>query len=188
MSDSHARRMASTHHLKGNIDTMKQTIKKKTTKKTAATRKAAKREPFTSASKAVEEIEETAGETGRIAHMLFFNLNNFPAFIRHAVFDAMESATATLNMPNPNTTPLPDLFDSKRFESIIQFRVLTLRHTLPFTTRLEKPRTVTIRARACINRRLRLSRREKCGNGFVGLAGTQDSCRIATRIVNALSG
>lgn len=104
--------------------------KTKATKKAATKGKTTKREPFTSASSAVEEIEEPAGETGRIAHVLFFTLNDFPVFIRRAIFDAMERASFTLALPNPNKTTddrtafqqMIDLFDAAAMGCIYRLR------------------------------------------------------------------
>ncbi len=82
---------------KKGIDEMKST-RKKSTKKTAQA------EPFTSASLAAEDIEEPAGEMGRIAHIFFFSSRDFPPFLRAAVEDAIARAAVKLNLPNPDET------------------------------------------------------------------------------------
>ena len=58
----------------------------------------------TSASNAAEDIEEAAGETGRIAHLLFFTYREQPAFIRDAITNALGRAAAALSLPNPDET------------------------------------------------------------------------------------
>jgi hypothetical protein len=51
-----------------------------------------------------EDIEEAAGETGRIAHLLFFTYREQPAFIRDAITNALGRAAAALSLPNPDET------------------------------------------------------------------------------------
>ncbi len=58
----------------------------------------------TSASNAAGDIEEAAGETGRIAHLLFFTYREQPAFIRDAITNALGRAAAALSLPNPDET------------------------------------------------------------------------------------
>jgi len=74
--------------------------RKTSTKKTAK----GKAEAFTSASNTAEDIEEAAGETGRIAHLLFFTYREQPAFIRDAITNALGRAAAALSLPNPDET------------------------------------------------------------------------------------
>jgi hypothetical protein len=77
----------------------------KSTRKTATKKTAkGKAEAFTSASNATEDIEEAAGETGRIAHLLFFTYREQPAFIRDAITNALGRAAAALSLPNPDET------------------------------------------------------------------------------------
>jgi hypothetical protein len=79
------------------------TSKKKTPKKATSKRKAS-REPLTSASIAAEEIEEEAGDVGRVAHICFFSTWEFPPFLRDGIKDLIARAAAQLNMPDPEQT------------------------------------------------------------------------------------
>jgi hypothetical protein len=77
---------------------------RKTTKKGTRKGTAKQAEPFTTASKRVEDIEEEAGDVARVAHICFFATDECPPFLRDTINDAIARAAKQLNMPDPDET------------------------------------------------------------------------------------